>query len=131
MEITTYPEMNNKIKDFLRISDNPLQLYAAQRIEELEAELDEYHKYDTFLAVHGLFDNTEPPQKLYEANTIPGFAGVCEWDVTGVRFNDGKVQEYIVKNSVTMNGTFHGDEIGKTVFFTREEAEKALKEAQG
>jgi hypothetical protein len=34
--ITTYPEMNAKIVGLLRLSDDPLKLYAAQRIEELK-----------------------------------------------------------------------------------------------
>jgi len=34
--ITTYPEMNDQIKDILKFSANPASLYAAQRIEELE-----------------------------------------------------------------------------------------------
>lgn len=36
MEIHTYPEMNAKIVGILRVSDSPVMLYAAQRIEELE-----------------------------------------------------------------------------------------------
>ena len=40
MTIETYPEMNAKIIDLLRWdTDNPLMLYAAQRIEDLEREL--------------------------------------------------------------------------------------------
>lgn len=38
MSVKTYKEMNEKIKDILRIGDNPECLYAAQRIEELEEE---------------------------------------------------------------------------------------------
>lgn len=36
--IRTYPEMNAKIVTFLRLSEDPIQLYAAQLIEELMAE---------------------------------------------------------------------------------------------
>lgn len=36
--IRTYPEMNAKIVSLLRLSEDPLQLYAAQLIEELLAE---------------------------------------------------------------------------------------------
>lgn len=39
MEIHTYPEMNQKIKDILRLGDDPMCLYAAERIEELETLL--------------------------------------------------------------------------------------------
>ena len=35
----TYPEMNDQIVRLLREHDNPACLYAAQRIEELEAEV--------------------------------------------------------------------------------------------
>lgn len=39
MPIEPYPKMNARIVDILRInSDNPVTLYAAQRIEKLEAE---------------------------------------------------------------------------------------------
>lgn len=33
-----YPEMNEKIKDMLRIGNNPIDLYAAEYIEALEKE---------------------------------------------------------------------------------------------
>ena len=36
MKIITYPEMNEKIVDVLRISDEPDKLYAAQYIENLK-----------------------------------------------------------------------------------------------
>ena len=35
----TYPEMNAKIVDLLRMSENPRCLYAAARIEELEKKI--------------------------------------------------------------------------------------------
>ena len=38
-KIRTYPEMNEKILGILRLSEEPVQLYAAQRIEELEEEV--------------------------------------------------------------------------------------------
>lgn len=34
--MNTYPEMNKQIVGLLRISDNPVDLYAAQYIEELQ-----------------------------------------------------------------------------------------------
>ena len=37
-EVRTYAEMNEKIVGILRLSDLPVDLYAAQRIEELEKE---------------------------------------------------------------------------------------------
>lgn len=43
--MNTYPEMNAKIVSLLRIDDkNPVDLYAAQRIEELELELEQMRK---------------------------------------------------------------------------------------
>lgn len=43
--IKTYEEMNKEIKTLLRLSGNPSQLYAAQRIEELEKENDNLQYY--------------------------------------------------------------------------------------
>jgi len=40
MTIKTYPKMNDNIVEILRYTDNPPMLYAAQRIEELEAEVE-------------------------------------------------------------------------------------------
>lgn len=39
--ITLYPEMNTKIKDILRLGNDPVCLYAAARIEQLEKELEQ------------------------------------------------------------------------------------------
>lgn len=36
MDLKTYPEMNQRIKDILVLSGSPTDLYAAKRIEELE-----------------------------------------------------------------------------------------------
>lgn len=53
--ITTYDEMNKEIVKILRISDEPDKLYAAARIEELEAELAERdrRKCETCALSHG------------------------------------------------------------------------------
>lgn len=40
LEINTYPEMDAKIKDILRIGGTQSGLYAAQRIEDLEKEIE-------------------------------------------------------------------------------------------
>ena len=53
--MTVYQDMNNKIVDLLRMGDTPVELYAAQRIEELELKnkelidhvLEIIDKYDT------------------------------------------------------------------------------------
>lgn len=39
IQIKTYPEMNETIKDLLRRSDEPMQLYILTRIEELEKQV--------------------------------------------------------------------------------------------
>lgn len=41
MLITLYPEMDAKIKELLRIGDDPYCWYAAARIEQLEKELEQ------------------------------------------------------------------------------------------
>lgn len=40
-QVHTYPEMNRKVVGILRVSDSPVMLYAAQRIEELEKALND------------------------------------------------------------------------------------------
>lgn len=44
MDIKTYPEMNDRIKDILALSGLPVDSYAAKRIEELEAENKRYRE---------------------------------------------------------------------------------------
>jgi len=39
MNVQTFPEMNQRIVNLLRQTGNPVKLYAAQRIEELEEAL--------------------------------------------------------------------------------------------
>lgn len=41
MHITLYPEMDAKIKELLRIGDDPYCWYAAARIQQLEKELEQ------------------------------------------------------------------------------------------
>lgn len=66
------------------------------------------------------------PKTLYEVDITPLITSVTEWKVTGVRFYDGVVQAYTVKTK-NVQTIIWGEEIGKTVFLTREEAEAALK----
>lgn len=51
VEIKTYPEMNETIKDLLRRSEEPMNLYIVARIEELEKQLaaaaEDIWKYST------------------------------------------------------------------------------------
>lgn len=41
MEVNTYPQMNRDLKDLLRLTEQPMAIYAAARIEELEGQLKE------------------------------------------------------------------------------------------
>ena len=43
-EIRTYPEMNEKIKDILKIDSDPFYLYVARRVEELEQEVKDWKR---------------------------------------------------------------------------------------
>ena len=68
------------------------------------------------------------------------FGRLCSYEVTGFSFgslNDddweeekalGQVVVYYINSNGSITGTFAVSEIGKTVFLTKEEAEKALKE---
>lgn len=42
--IICYPEMNDKIIELLRMSGDAISLYAAQRIEDLEKQIDKSSK---------------------------------------------------------------------------------------
>lgn len=50
--ITLYPEMNAKIKDILRLGNDPACLYAAARIEQLEKELEQLKANKAGCTVH-------------------------------------------------------------------------------
>lgn len=69
------------------------------------------------------------PKTLYEADDTPLVTGVTEWEVMGVRFYNGVMSAYMVKTK-NIQTIIYGKDIGKTVFFTREEAEAALKGGQ-
>lgn len=55
-EITLYPEMNAKIKDILRTGNDPVCLYAAARIEQLEKELERYQNFPVDKQYSGLWE---------------------------------------------------------------------------
>jgi len=65
--MTLYSEMNNKIVDLLRMGDTPVELYAAQRIEELELKnkelidriLEIIDKYATYIFGNGLSEENQ------------------------------------------------------------------------
>ena len=46
------------------------------------------------------------------------------------KYAEGKIVTCVCMNDTNHNRTFTSNEVGKTVFLTREEAERALKEAQ-
>ena len=64
--IKTYPEMNDKIVSLLRMSDEPVQLYAAQYIEELKQIANHYEEQSKgwWLAA---CDSKEEIEKLRDA----------------------------------------------------------------
>ncbi len=47
--VKTYPEMNAKIVDLLKMKDDPTSLYAAARIEELERRVKRAEKMEKAL----------------------------------------------------------------------------------
>ena len=56
-----YEELINELRKAERDSFLYKELFmqAADVIEELQCQLDEYHKYDTFLWVHGIFKEVD------------------------------------------------------------------------
>lgn len=82
-QIKTYPEMNETIKDLLRRSEEPMQLYILARIEELEKQVS---------------DLTPPPndpltlEELREMDGEPvyiGFGDCGEWAI--IRLEGDKI----------------------------------------
>lgn len=67
--IKTYPEMNAKIVEYLRISDQGIDLYAAQRIEELESKVEEMQKTleEIKVQIPCLQDDSESPNSRHNA----------------------------------------------------------------
>jgi len=67
---------------------------------------------------------------------LPCKVGDTVWWLTGNRVVECRIHRiqinkhglYVVLKSGVVHGAFHDNEIGKTVFLTREEAEAALKE---
>lgn len=62
MNISTYPKMNNQIKDLLRTSDSNISHYAAKRIDELEQIVKEQRRAIDDLIKHR--DIVEPQLKF-------------------------------------------------------------------
>lgn len=87
----TYPEMNAKIVDLLRMSENPRCLYAAARIEELEkkiaALMADLHERDLALQVESealgcADDRAEQLEQALDRACRDLYAAVnnCPWD---------------------------------------------------
>lgn len=69
------------------------------------------------------------PKKLYEADTTSVGYGVNEWEVVGINYYDGVIQEYTIKTK-TFKTSIRANKIGKSFFLAYEEAEAALKGGQ-
>lgn len=67
-QIKTYPEMNETIKDLLRRSEEPMQLYILARIEELEKQIS---------------DLTPPPNEPLTLDELREMDGEPVWCVDG------------------------------------------------
>ena len=92
--------------------------YSPEEFKSLEGEWNAIRKVvDSYRAAEEQGRLVILPEKLY---------GFYEWDVTGVRYYDGKVTAYCVKNE-QVESIIYASEIGKTIFLSREEAEAALK----
>ena len=69
--MNTYPEMNEKIVDILRVSGTPTDMYAAQYIEELQKSEAEWHRlYDCAVA-----SVTDQPKWIRARDRLPEFSG--------------------------------------------------------
>lgn len=91
--ITTYPEMNSKIVGLLRISENPTNIYAAQRIMELETKLAAAeHRAEVaeralaeaghHAMLHGDTGSGDYcPSDLYDDVAFDGCPGHCDTDI--------------------------------------------------
>lgn len=108
-EISTF-DMLDKLAAYEDTGYSPLE------IKSLEGEWNAMRKVvDSYRKAEEQGRLVRLPEKLY---------GFYEWDVTGVRYYDGKVTAYCVKNE-QVESIIYECEIGDSVFFTREEAEAA------
>ena len=106
--------------------DGVMVWFTSQNHKELWLEPCEMSYHDNRIVIDRLaeYEDAEEqgrlvmlPEKLY---------GLYEWDVTGVRYYNGKVTAYYVKNE-QVESIIYESEIGKSVFLTREKAEAVLK----
>lgn len=85
IQIKTYPEMNEIIKNLLRLSDEPMNLYILARIEELEKQVSDLTQSppNDPLTIEQLREMGKDPEPIY----IPGHG----WRICyGVEDLDGK-----------------------------------------
>lgn len=79
------------------------------------------------------------PEMLHKLGDTVYFARanpILQYKVTGYEMGEASISQVCSKHvdketGLTFNFTFRPSSIGKTVFLTREEAEKALREIQG
>lgn len=77
-----------------------------------------------------------PPCKVGETIYFARANPILQYKVTGYEMGEASILQVRSKHvdketGLTFNFTFRPSSIGKTVFFTREEAEKALQEMEG
>ena len=130
-KINLYQEMNDQIADLLlNCGDNAMCLYAGTYIKSLKEQLKSYEDLEkrgkplktpcmvgdaiyTNISMQGWY--FRKGNRPYEAKVV--FIGINGADnFINVDFGNGRMLQ------------FKFSDIGKTVFFTREEAEAALKE---
>ncbi len=116
---------------FTRFCDDPeiACCKAEKELEQLRAELTELKalaqaKSDGRLIVL--------PCKVGNIVYADCYGDIIGWEVHQIEMKTGKPTQYIARGDDEGYGTpeidFVGEDIGKTVFLTREEAEKALQE---
>ncbi len=130
LDIKTYPKMNETIKDLLRRSDEPMDLYVVARLEELEAKLKAYE--DTGLTPEEVAELVKAKEggrlvvlPCKKGDVLWSFynwprEGIYSFCVTATSMLDG-----VSMLNTDKVGVIPTSDVGKTVFLTREEAEAA------
>lgn len=125
-QINLYPEMNEKIADFLLdCTDNGMLLYAGTYIKELEKKLAEYQEAESQGNI--LKIPIEPKTTVYSMEFCCGKdeknkMGMCH---KGVCLECADRKPYILKSTVEASCKIK--ELGRTVFFNRDVAERVMK----
>ena len=109
----------------------------AERLTEHEAHEGIYEKYPDYISAAEKLARYEDLEEQGRLITLPCKIGDTVWnirwwdDITKTRVIDGETYfRHIMKHKVTKSqfSLFDYEELGKTVFLTKEEAEAALKE---